>query len=301
MTSGRATVRPVLLLGLYLAAATGASAATGAAGSGTELPAIVPAVRDVAVGVFAVVGLAGLWTIFFLLRTARWRRRDDENPPHVIERHVTRRDQAIALAASVVLAAVTVAIALTLLGRQRPTPQHPAASTGVAPPSRPGSSASPSGASTVHHGATPTLFAAAGIALVVLLAVGYLIYRHLETSRRTERTFAAAMDERRFDEVIERAGAALDTGATPRAAIIACYRSMEHDLAGLGVGRPAADTPAELMARAIGAGLAGPPAARRLTELFREARFSDHPISAAQQQLAADALAELRTTLAGRR
>ena len=82
-----------------------------------------------------------------------------------------------------------------------------------------------------------------------------------------------------------------------RVAIVACYAAMEDHLAGRGAARAAADTPDELLARAITAGLVRGPAARSLTRLFYEARFSTHPMSDSQRHAAEQALDELAATL----
>ena len=55
--------------------------------------------------------------------------------------------------------------------------------------------------------------------------------------------------------------------------------AMERVLAEHGAAGRSADTPAELLDRAVGAGLIRSDAALRLTELFREARFSSHPMA----------------------
>ena len=78
----------------------------------------------------------------------------------------------------------------------------------------------------------------------------------------------------------------------PRAAIISCYTAMQRSLAETGVAGRASDTPTELRARAARARVA-PQAARRLTALFLEARFSTHTMNATQRQAAVDALHEL--------
>ena len=92
-----------------------------------------------------------------------------------------------------------------------------------------------------------------------------------------------------------------DTGG-PRQAIIACYAAMEDSLAGVGAPRRSTDTPEELLRRATRAGLVRAAPARTLTGLFREARFSTHPMTAAQRDAAAAALAALRAELeTGRR
>jgi hypothetical protein len=91
-------------------------------------------------------------------------------------------------------------------------------------------------------------------------------------------------------------------GATPgaREAIIACYAAMEASLAAAGSPRRAADTPEELLNRAEGDGIIRTPAARRLTGLFREARFSPHRLAGAQRQAALAALGDIGDDLAGK-
>jgi len=56
----------------------------------------------------------------------------------------------------------------------------------------------------------------------------------------------------------------------------------------------AADTPAEVLARAASRGLVRSAAAGTLTSLFREARYSDHPLREADRASAAEALTRLR-------
>jgi hypothetical protein len=83
-----------------------------------------------------------------------------------------------------------------------------------------------------------------------------------------------------------------------RAAIIACYLAMERSLADRGAGRGVADTPDELLARVVSAGIVSGGAARRLTDLFYEARFSTHPLGPRQRDEASAALDELAAELA---
>jgi hypothetical protein len=102
--------------------------------------------------------------------------------------------------------------------------------------------------------------------------------------------------------------AAVDSGDTalhdtddPRRAIIACYAAMEDSLAGVGAPRRITDTPDELLRRATQAGLVDAAPAETLTGLFREARFSTHPMTAAQRDAAAGSLAALRVELRAER
>jgi hypothetical protein len=95
-----------------------------------------------------------------------------------------------------------------------------------------------------------------------------------------------------------RAGAAALTAANdPRTAIIGCYEAMEMVLAEHGSARNEWDTPTELLQRAVAAGLVKSDAAGALTGLFREARFSHHPLGEQDRVAAVDALTRLRAEL----
>jgi len=101
-------------------------------------------------------------------------------------------------------------------------------------------------------------------------------------------------------EAVQEGRAALARIDDARAAIIACYVAMERSLADRGTARGAADTPDELLARAVAAGVVRGGAAGRLTELFYEARFSTHPVGAGQRDAAGAALDELAGELAAK-
>ncbi|MEV5545893.1 DUF4129 domain-containing protein [Streptomyces sp. NPDC052309] len=93
-----------------------------------------------------------------------------------------------------------------------------------------------------------------------------------------------------------------DTGdGDARAAVIACYAGMEDALVASGLPRHASDSPADLLTRAVEAGLTSGPAAPRLTALFREARYSSHPMDTSHRDAAADALEEIASLLQTRK
>jgi hypothetical protein len=92
--------------------------------------------------------------------------------------------------------------------------------------------------------------------------------------------------------------AALTANTDPREAIVACYAAMEHGFAAAGSAPAAADTPAEVLARATEAGIVRPEPAEVLTALFRRARYSTEPMTAADARAAAGALTQLRADLA---
>jgi hypothetical protein len=78
--------------------------------------------------------------------------------------------------------------------------------------------------------------------------------------------------------------------ADPRRAVVAAYARMERGLRQAGIRRAPADTPTEYLTRAFARLPAGRPEAARLTELYEEARFSDHTVAEAMR---ADAIAAL--------
>jgi Domain of unknown function (DUF4129) len=83
-----------------------------------------------------------------------------------------------------------------------------------------------------------------------------------------------------------------------RAAIIACYAAMEDSLTAAGVPRLESDSPADLLARAADHGTLDGPAPGQLAGLFREARYSTHPMNADHLGRARAALDEIAAQLA---
>jgi hypothetical protein len=98
-------------------------------------------------------------------------------------------------------------------------------------------------------------------------------------------------------DAVESGRAALAALDDARAAIIACYAAMEQSLAERGAARGVADTPDEVLARAVAREVVRGTAAARLTALFYEARFSTHPVSVGQRDAALAALDELSAEL----
>ena len=147
-----------------------------------------------------------------------------------------------------------------------------------------------------------TLLALA-IAVVVVWTV--VVLRRAGAWRRVQQLPQAQQEEPRDDEgdapdaavlgsAVRAGEAALTTAADPRMAIIACYEAMEAVLAEHGSARNESDTPTEFLDRAVGAGLIRSDAAGTLTDLFREARFSRHPLGERDREAAIVALARLR-------
>ncbi|MER5641277.1 DUF4129 domain-containing protein [Kitasatospora sp. NPDC002227] len=140
---------------------------------------------------------------------------------------------------------------------------------------------------TEHHSVgsllgylTLTLLSAAALCAAVLL---WRRYGHL-----LRRGGAAALVTLSFpeDEPGQALAEAVDSGLRAlhgtdvRAAVIACYAAMEHSLAESGLPGRASDSPSDLLARAAADGLLTGEPPQRLAELFREARYSSHPMAA---------------------
>jgi hypothetical protein len=149
---------------------------------------------------------------------------------------------------------------------------------------------------TVHLPWGPILY---GLLVVALLAA---VVISIWWSSRLRRPAAPLVIEdlgaEELREAVESGRAALAEISDARAAIIACYVAMERSLADRGTSRGAADTPDELLAKAVAAGTVRGPAASTLTALFYEARFSTHPVAAGQRAAASAALNQLADELA---
>ena len=208
--------------------------------------------------------------------------------------------QALRFTLTSVLIACIVGVAVVLLtelhlhffsGPGRP-PAPRTLKTGVIPLTRPGRGG------TLHIPLGPILYALLIIAIVAAVVVS------IWWSTRLRRPAAPLVIEDVSTEELRAAvaegRAALAEIDDARAAIIACYVAMERRLADRGTARGAADTPDELLARAVASGAVRGGAAGRLTALFYEARFSTHPLGAGQRDAASAALDELADELAAK-
>jgi hypothetical protein len=151
----------------------------------------------------------------------------------------------------------------------------------------------------------PLLLTLLTLAIAVVVVWTVVVLRRAGAWRRVQQLPQAQQEEPRDDEgdapdaavlgsAVRAGEAALTTAADPRMAIIACYEAMEAVLTEHGSARNESDTPTEFLDRAVGAGLIRSDAAGTLTDLFREARFSRHPLGERDREAAVGALARLR-------
>jgi Domain of unknown function (DUF4129) len=152
------------------------------------------------------------------------------------------------------------------------------------------------GGGALHIPWAPILYGLLVVALVAAVVISIWWSSRLRRPAAPLVIEDAGTEELR--EAVESGRAALAEISDARAAIIACYVAMERSLADRGTRRTVADTPDELLARAVGAGTVRGPAASTLTALFYEARFSTHPVAGSQRAAASAALDQLAAELA---
>lgn len=105
---------------------------------------------------------------------------------------------------------------------------------------------------------------------------------------------------------VDRGGVVLDVDGQlsalavggPRNAIVACWLRMEEDVAVAGFPRRPSETSAEFTERVLGSLSIDPVPIGELAALYREARFSAHPMEQADRELALDALRRVHAALA---
>jgi hypothetical protein len=135
------------------------------------------------------------------------------------------------------------------------------------------------------------------VAIVVAIVTGVGIYLYATRTRRKQllplpdprrRAVSRALDESLDD---------LRRDPDVRRAIIAAYARMEDALAAAGLARAPAEAPFEYLERSLQELETSAGAARRLTDLFERAKFSQHEPAEAMRDEAIDALIAVRDEL----
>ena len=156
-------------------------------------------------------------------------------------------------------------------------------------------------ATPVHIPLGPILYALLVVALAAAVVISIWWAARLRRAAPLGRMEGdIAEDSAGLLEAVESGRTALAEVDDARAAIIACYLAMERSLAERGTERALADTPDELLGRAVARGIVRGGAAPRLTALFYEARFSSHPLGQVQRDAASLALDEIAAELSAK-
>ncbi len=280
---------PVLLAPLAVIAAAALVAAASRAHGGFHGGAGPGPTRSFADQLFTVtlvmmgVGVAGWIYIIFV-------RRDVIELPDEERR---RRNVYVSLAFVLGIAAFAMfAKRLGYHGLHLPFLHHLPSVPGSHPKPKPG--AKPVTAAQIHG----HLSWIAGLAATALIAAAAAaVWFASRTTAQPDKTrlgraeaLSAALDESLAD---------LRSEPDPRRAIIAAYAHMERALAAAGLPRRPAEAPLEYLERALVDLDATAASARRLTDLFRIAKFSDHPVDAQAKEDAIAALEAVRDELRG--
>jgi len=177
----------------------------------------------------------------------------------------------------------------------------------VPEPARDATPTAPTGADTSPLMTGPSWSTLLVVAVLLLLVAGAARLPAVRRDRAGNRPAEETEVEPAAGELASAVSAAEVELAGPgdaRAVIVAAYLAMagriESGLAGRGRPASTADTPTELLQRAAAAGLVDGVAATTLTGLFHEARFSRHPMGAAERRGAEQALHQVRDELAAR-
>ena len=137
------------------------------------------------------------------------------------------------------------------------------------------------------------------LALVVLVALGAWCVRHRPRRRPVEAVLTTPADDARTGAIPAAVDRALVAVEQPdaREAVVQAWLLLGAAAADAGTPARAAETASEYADRLAAAHRLPAPAVHRLADLYREARFSDHPVRPDQRDAARAGLTELRTTL----
>lgn len=145
-------------------------------------------------------------------------------------------------------------------------------------------------------------------ALVIALAVAVAVAASVAAWRRRPRLEwrRRAAGEPDFDVLPDVVSAVVDEAAaqraelrtgSPRNAIVRCWLRLERDVAAAGLSPVPADTSAEFTERVLASFSVDPATIGELAALYREARFSRHPLDESARRAALDALDRLHRSL----
>ncbi len=236
-------------------------------------------------------GVAACAVLLVLILRGRRGKRNPEDQPYVHEEQQFAwwvRPLAL-LFALAVLAVPFVLLVLQVRG-------HPHSPEMTQPPAAVPAGRRAGGA-THGSGGTSVWAFAAGIAAAAAIALAVSGHRKWAVPSPDPTASSPAPPGSGLTAAVSAGTAALRAQDDPRAAIVACYAAMERSFGQAGLSPSAADTSAEVLARASASGLIHSAAAGALTAIFRRARYSHHALAEDDRAAALGALAALRTDL----
>jgi hypothetical protein len=250
-----------------------------------------------------VVALAAAWLVAGIMLNRRYQDRRD------LGRRLAAAEQRLADTVGYVLISIPFVLPVLLLALHR-FDTHDGTSSGqqpqpvpwtATPPKSPPPSPPPAG-----HFVLPGWLSHTLVAIGIVLGAGIVAFAawflwrllHRPLPKPYDASYATSDEEQELlAQAVESGRRALLDGDDARAAVIACYAAMETSLAASGVTRRASDSPQDLLERAATGGLLTGTAPVALTALFREARYSTHPMDHSHRDRAAAALAEIAAQL----
>ena len=159
---------------------------------------------------------------------------------------------------------------------------------------------SPSGEATVHTPKVPSPDVSMWPVLASVVLLGGLLALWWHTRRTILEDEADEEEAVDPDVVVAAVSAGLDAiyaTSAGREAVISCYEAMASSVGRRGVLRRAADTPTELLRRAVDAGVLQPGPPEELIGLFQVARYSQQPLPADAVPRAAAALRQIQADM----
>ena len=290
----------VLALLVIAAIASGAAATGGSSHVGLSSSATRPA-GEVVVAAFSgllVVSAALAGVVTFFLVSSRRRKKDPDEPERVSETPPLSWLEKVAAVALPILLIVGLATAIVIAARRAKHPTsssalHAGATTGL-----PGSVHHPLSQASGGGTSAAAVGLVAGICIVAA-AAAFVVFLRLRQRRRARlspgssgspylaalaNTVALSIDDLRRER-------------DPRRAIVAAYARMELAFASLGLPRAVGQTSAEYMGRVLSQAAAPPAPVVELTELFQEAKFSQHRLTSRDRDDALQALVAIREAI----
>lgn len=250
----------------------------------------------------AVAALVAGWLAAGIWLNKRYRERMGDADPRLgpVEQRLADTVRGALLVLPVALPVLLLALhPISTGGDGQPPPQV------ILPPNRAPLPPPPPPGSPHGHPLLPALLLGVGVLLLLALTgwAALSLWRLRRPPPLPHRTTYATADDdaqEALAQAVDSGRRALLDGDDPRAAVIACYAAMEESLAASGVARHASDSPRDLLERASADGLLTGPAAAELTALFREARYSTHPMDGSHRERASAALAGIADMLESR-